>query len=162
MKKHFYLVLLALYYLTTCYACNKGSIDDNPPPNPIDTTMTTDTMSVDTTAGDTVVYEDAPIWLPGSQKYGFAQGLKNGKAFEATAVAIHSKDSACIRFLIGTYSQEDYLRDYISIGNILVEELREYKLVAYKNIDTIRFINYSTRVDGGDVIGDRYDLDTLL
>ena len=159
MKKHFYLVLLALYHLTTCYACNKGSIDDNPPPNPIDTTMTTDTISVDTTASDTVVYEDAPIWLPGGKS--FAKGLKNGKDFEASAAAIYIRDSTWLGLLVATFSEKGYQRESMQIGNISTTELGEYNLMPPSNTDTVRYIRYATRRDGGDVSGDLYNLDTL-
>ena len=159
MKIHFYLVLLALYYLTTCYACNKGSMDDTPPPNPIDTT----TMTTDTTASDTIVYEDAPIWLPGEQRYGHAKGKKNGKDFEASVLVtfLPVPFDHYLGMSMGTYTQEGYIREIIDLSEILTSMVGKYEMNGSFLNDTLVSASYNTALDDGDVAGDRYIMDTL-
>lgn len=129
----------------------------DPDPNPIDT------ITVDTTTIDTIVYEDAPIWLPGAQEHGFAKGLKNGKEFEASAEAYYlpAPNEGFLGIFMDTYSDRGYRREILAVGGISENDDEEYKISDKIIQNEVVSARYGTLIDGGDVLGDEYNLDTL-
>jgi len=169
MKQYLYWIGLCLLLLDVV-ACKPEMDDDLPPTDAVDTTaadtlLPYDCLRQDTTILDTTTYEDAPIWLPGAQQYGFAKGKKNGKDFEASVAAARFsyKGNIFLAVSLLTYSENGGARESLGVQGILLDGTERYTLLASRKVldvaDSIAQAVYGHLND--DVLGDNYTLDTL-
>jgi len=115
--------------------------------------------------------EEVVIWESGRQDnstIGFAKGKKNCADFEAIGAAIYRtpplEDKVYILF--STYSESGFLREEFFIGDGIPLIAGKYKLrsdeIEFNPHDDTFSINYTTLIDGGDVLGDSYTLDETI
>ena len=112
--------------------------------------------------------EEVIIWESGGQGTGFARGKKNCADFEASGVAIYHRppieDKVYVQLV--TYSKSGFVREKLHIANGVPLVTGEYKLrmnrIEFNPHDDTLSIDYTTLIDGGDILGDSYTLDETV
>ena len=115
--------------------------------------------------------EEVVIWESGRQDnstIGFAKGKKNCADFEAIGAAIYHNPplESKVYMIFATYSESGFLREEFRIGDGIPLVAGKYKLrmnrIEFNPHDDTLSIDYTTLIDGGDILGDSYTLDETV